>query len=153
MSAAADAPALDERLSVDPNAPLLILYTGGTTGVPKGAILTQATMQWNAWNTIAGWGLRPTDVAPAFTPFFHTGGLNVLATPLLCLGGTVVLPEGASFEPDTALRVIEEEGCTWVFMVPTMFTMLIRDPRFAARRMASVRALMSGGARRSAGRE
>lgn len=146
VSAAADAPALDERLSVDPNAPLLILYTGGTTGVPKGAILTQATMQWNAWNTIAGWGLRPTDVAPAFTPFFHTGGLNVLATPLFCLGGTVVLPEGASFEPDTALRVIEEEGCTWVFMVPTMFTMLIRDPRFDARRMASVRALMSGGA-------
>ncbi|HXE72342.1 MAG TPA: AMP-binding protein, partial [Candidatus Nitrosotenuis sp.] len=113
---------------LNPEAPLLILYTGGTTGTPKGAVLTQRSLQWNAWNTIAGWGLGPEDVAPVFTPMFHTGGLNVLATPLLCLGGTVVLP--GPFEASSALRCIEEEGCTLVFMVPTMFAVLREAPDY-----------------------
>lgn len=130
----------------DPTAPLLILYTGGTTGVPKGAILTQRTMQWNAWNTIAGWGLRPDDVAPIFTPFFHTGGLNVLATPLLCLGARIVLPGGNSFDAEDAMRLVEEEGCTQVFMVPTMFAMLREAPGFDPQRLRGVRAFTSGGA-------
>ena len=98
---------------VGPEAPLAIFYTGGTTGVPKGAVLTHASMQWNAWNTICGWGLSPDDVAPIFTPMFHTGGLNVMATPLLCLGGTLVLP--GNFEAHKALEVIEAH---WLFGLP-----------------------------------
>jgi len=130
----------------DPEDPLLILYTGGTTGVPKGALLSQKTIQWNAWNTISGWSLSPSDVAPIFTPFFHTGGLNVLATPLLCLGATIVLPEGASFDPAVAAQVIEEERCTHVFMVPTMFQMLRDSDAFDADRFRTVKAFISGGA-------
>jgi len=129
---------------VDPNQALAIFYTGGTTGVPKGAVLTHASMQWNAWNTISGWGLSPEDIAPIFTPMFHTGGLNVMATPLLCLGGTLVLP--GNFEPARALEVIEQERCTLVFLVPTMYEMLRQVPGFSRSRVAHARKWISGGA-------
>lgn len=128
---------------IDPDQPLLILYTGGTTGVPKGAILTQRSLQWNAWNTISGWGLHPDDVAPVFTPFFHTGGLNVLATPLLVLGATVVLPPRGSFDPSTAIKIIEDYGCTLFFAVPTMYQKLREHDVTPMKR---VRMLISGGA-------
>ncbi len=129
---------------VAPEAPLAIFYTGGTTGVPKGAVLTHSCVQWNAWNTISGWGLAPTDVAPVFTPLFHTGGLNVLATPLFCLGGTIVLP--GPFDAKESIDLIEREGCTVVFMVPTMFEMLRNAPNFSAAKFAGLRQLISGGA-------
>jgi fatty-acyl-CoA synthase len=129
---------------VSPETALAIFYTGGTTGVPKGAVLTHASMQWNAWNTIAGWGLSPEDIAPIFTPMFHTGGLNVMATPLLCLGGTLVLP--GTFEPAKAFEVIEQERCTLVFLVPTMYDMLRQVPGFGRARVAHVRKWISGGA-------
>lgn len=126
------------------NEPVAILYTGGTTGVPKGALLTQDTIHWNARNTVEGWGLRSDDVAPIFTPMFHTGGLNVMATPLLSIGGTMVLP--GPFEPEKALELIEQEGCTLLFLVPTMFTMLADAPSFSAERLRTVRQMISGGA-------
>lgn len=124
--------------------PVAILYTGGTTGVPKGALLTQETLFWNARNTVEGWGLQASDIAPIFTPMFHTGGLNVLATPLLAIGGTIVLP--GPFDPEKALELVEREGCTLLFMVPTMFTMLADTPGFGAERLKSVRQMISGGA-------
>lgn len=129
---------------VSPDSALAIFYTGGTTGVPKGAVLTHRSMQANAWNTIGGWGLSPDDIAPIFTPMFHTGGLNVCATPLLCLGGTLVLP--GNFDPVKSLEVIEQEHCTFVFLVPTMYEMLRQAPGFSRSRVAQVRKWISGGA-------
>lgn len=127
-----------------PDTPLALYYTGGTTGVPKGAVLTHNSIQWNAWNTISGWGLAPTDIFPVFTPLFHTGGLNVMATPLLCLGGTIVLP--GPFKVDGALELIQTEACTAVFMVPTMYEMVRSAPNFSAAIFKNVRLLISGGA-------
>jgi len=129
---------------VSPDSALAIFYTGGTTGVPKGAVLTHKSMQANAWNTIGGWGLSPDDIAPIFTPMFHTGGLNVVATPLFCLGGTLVLP--GNFDPVKSLEVIEQEHCTFVFLVPTMYEMLRQAPGFSRSRVAQVRKWISGGA-------
>lgn len=145
LSDLAGLPAHPVELSFVPaETPLAIFYTGGTTGVPKGATLTHTSLQWNAWNTISGWGLAPDDVSPVFTPLFHTGGLNVLLAPLLCLGGTSVLP--GPFSPAGALDVIEQEGCTLVFLVPTMYEMLRHEPGFRPARLARVRMWISGGA-------
>jgi fatty-acyl-CoA synthase len=126
------------------NAPVAIFYTGGTTGVPKGALLTHKSMFWNAQNTIAGWGLSPEDIAPIFTPLFHTGGLNVFATPLLSLGGTIVLT--ASFDPERALQLIVDERCSILFLVPTMYHMLKESPGFDADKLRSLKIMISGGA-------
>lgn len=121
----------------------LILYTSGTTGVPKGAMLSHRMLTWNAINTQISWGLRESDVAPVSAPFFHAGGLNVLTTPLYHLGGTVVLLRDTS--PDAILRVIEAERCTLLFAVPTVFQMMLEAPAFAQADLTSLRFCISGG--------
>ncbi|MBM3260438.1 MAG: long-chain fatty acid--CoA ligase [Candidatus Sericytochromatia bacterium] len=129
---------------VDLDDPLLILYTSGTTGRPKGAILTHGTLTSNAVNTQVGWGLRHEDVTLTHTPFFHTGGLNVLTTPLFHIGGTVVLQR--SFEAAEALDLVARERCTVLFAVPTMFQMMAEADAFADADLSSVRFFITGGA-------
>ncbi|MDY0002180.1 MAG: long-chain fatty acid--CoA ligase [Polyangia bacterium] len=124
--------------------PLLLLYTSGTTGRPKGALLTHGTVTWNAVNTSTGWDLRHDDVTITHTPFFHTGGWNVLTLPLLHRGATVVLAE--RFDPGETLRAIGEQGVTVLFAVPTMFQMMLDDPALASASLGSVRFFISGGA-------
>jgi fatty-acyl-CoA synthase len=124
--------------------PCLILYTSGTTGSPKGAILTHGTITWNAINTQVGWDLRHDDITLTHTPFFHTGGLNVLTTPLIHRGGTIVLMKG--FDAAKSLELIARERCTVVFAVPTMFHMILETPSFESADLSSLRFFISGGA-------
>jgi len=124
--------------------PWMLLYTGGTTGKSKGAIITHRQVLFNAINTQVSWGLRPDDIAPIITPMFHTGGLNVFATPLFHLGGTMVLT--GPFRPAPFLDVIAREGLTVIFMVPSMFQSLAQDPGFSHADFSSVRFFISGGA-------
>ncbi len=121
----------------------LILYTSGTTGVPKGAMLSHRMITWNAINTQISWGLRETDVAPIFSPFFHAGGLNVLTTPMVHLGGTNVLLRTS--DPAAILDAVAAERCTLVFAVPTVFQAMMDHPRFADADLSSVRYCITGG--------
>lgn len=140
-------PALASRarpfVTMDGEEIVLILYTSGTTGVPKGAMLSHRMLTWNAINTQISWGLRENDIAPSFAPFFHAGGLNVLTTPLYHLGATVVLLRDTS--PAAVLRAIEAERCTLVFAVPTVFQMMMESPEFATANLSSVRFCITGG--------
>jgi len=121
----------------------LILYTSGTTGVPKGAMLSHRMLTWNAINTQISWGLRENDIAPISAPFFHAGGLNVLTTPLYHLGGTVVLQRDTS--PAETLRVIAAERCTVAFAAPTVFQMMMERPEFQSADLSSLRFCITGG--------
>uniref|UniRef100_UPI00036A20A8 acyl-CoA synthetase n=1 Tax=Effusibacillus pohliae TaxID=232270 RepID=UPI00036A20A8 len=124
--------------------PWAIIYTGGTTGTPKGAILSHRAITWNAINTVISWGITEQDVTPVYLPMFHTGGLNALATPVLYAGGTVVI--GREFDPPAVIRVLEQENCTIALFVPTMYHMLIQTPEFAKASFASMHTFLSGGA-------
>ena len=126
--------------------PWLLLYTGGTTGRAKGALLTHGNVAANAFNTVLGWSLSPDDVVPIYTPFFHTGGLNVFLTPLTVLGATSLLWTGPSFDPAAALRLVAQHRVTVLFLVPTMFQLVAEHPDFAAADLDSVRFFISGGA-------
>jgi fatty-acyl-CoA synthase len=121
----------------------LILYTSGTTSVPKGAMLSHRMITWNAINTQISWGLRETDVAPVFSPFFHAGGLNVLTTPMVHLGGTNVLLRTS--DPATILAAVAAERCTLVFAVPTVFQAMMEHPDFGSVDFSSVRYCITGG--------
>jgi len=121
-----------------------LLYTSGTTGRPKGVMLPHRMIIWNAYNTVTSWQLREDDVAPVFTPMYHAGGLAVILTPLVAIGGTVVLHE--RFDASEVWRAIERERATVIFGVPTTFKMMLEAPEFATADVASVRWCISGGA-------
>jgi fatty-acyl-CoA synthase len=140
---AADAGAEVPDAPVSPDDAALVLYTSGSTGRPKGALLPHRQILWNAVATATAWELGPGDVAPVSTPFFHTGGWNVFATPLWHRGGTVVLLDG--FEPDAFLAAVEEEGITVALTVPTQLAMLMESPRWG-RPLPALRHFVSGGA-------
>ena len=121
-----------------------ILYTSGTTGRPKGAVIPQRQILWNCINTAISWELRSSDVSPIFTPMFHAGGLFVFLTPLFYVGGRVII--APDFDLEAALRTIETERCTVVLGVPTIFQMWLESPALAATDLSAVRWFISGGA-------
>ena len=102
---------------------LVLLFTSGTTGKPKGAMLTQRSIAANAESTRLAWGISERDVALIDAPLFHTGGLNVLATPLFYAGGTVIV--APKFDAVTSGETLVREGCTVAFGVPTMIERLL----------------------------
>jgi len=140
----ADSGEPERPLSLNDNTPHCILYTSGTTGQPKGAIIPHRQVLWNILNTIASWGLTEQDVSPVFTPLFHAGGLFAFLTPLFYLGGRIVLSKG--FEPENTLDIILEEKCTVILGVPTIFQMWLEAPNFQELDFSHVHFFISGGA-------
>ncbi|MHA1225836.1 MAG: acyl-CoA synthetase [Candidatus Hodarchaeales archaeon] len=133
-----------ERPAIDFEDPHLILFTGGTTGLPKGAVLSHRMILWNCINTIITWNLDPNEVQPLLFPLFHTGGWNVLLVPCFYQGATTVLM--GDFDADETLRIIDDEKCTIVVGVPTMFHMMSMSPNFQEANFDSVKIFISGGA-------
>ena len=144
QSVVTEAEPLVQAVDVEMEEPWAIIYTGGTTGKPKGAILSHRAITWNSINTIITWGLTEQEITPVYMPMFHTGGLNALTTPVLHAGGTVVI--GSEFNPSAILDVLEEERCTIALFVPTMHHMLTSLPEFAERSFPSMHTFLSGGA-------
>ena len=138
----ADAEAFPEP-DLTPEDTQMILLTGGTTGTPKGAMQPYRQGFANAAATVLSWGLRDDDCAVQATPCFHAA-VNALTLPLLHLGARVVLQ--SKFDPADYLRLLVQESCTLVFMVPTMFKLLADHPGFAETDVSRVRWAVSGGA-------
>ena len=130
-----DGPDLDD--------PLMILYTSGTTGRPKGAIISHKMLFWNSVNTELRLNLTAEDRSFNAAPFYHTGGWNVLLTPFLHHGATTYL--FPSFDPGAVLRTCEEEDMTILWGVPTMLKMMADHEAFDEVSFDSVRYAVVGG--------
>ncbi|MFW9770022.1 MAG: AMP-binding protein, partial [Candidatus Thorarchaeota archaeon] len=133
-----------ERPALTLDDPYLIVFTGGTTGLPKGAVLSHGLVFWNSVNTITSWGLRPDDIQPLLFPLFHTGGINVLLIPFVHLGAKSIIM--GDFNVEETFRVIVDEQCTLVIGVPTMFNMMAQSKDFSKVSFDNVRVFISGGA-------
>ncbi len=132
------------RQDVDVDDPWLMIYTGGTTGQPKGVVLSFQSVNWNAMNTIISWGLHAQDRTLNYMPMFHTGGLNALCIPLLMAGGTVII--GDKFDAEEALQATNQYQTTISLFVPTMYQAMIATKYFQENQFPSMKVFLSGGA-------
>ena len=122
----------------------LIMYTSGTTGRPKGAMLTHGNIWWNNANGMHTLDCLADDVTLTAAPVFHIGGLNVTTLLAWQKGALVVLHR--TFDPDRALADIAANKVTTMFGVPAMFLFMAQHPAFAETDLSSLRLLCVGGA-------
>src|SRR5690606_24453953 len=120
-----------------------LIFTGGTSGLPKAAQISHRMIAWNTLNTIIH-DLQHGDVTVNTFPLFHTGGLLVYTTPLIILGGTVVLTR--KFDAEQVLNLLEEYSATVYAGVPTTYQMLTTAPNWAQADLSNLRFCTSGGA-------
>lgn len=124
--------------------PWVICYTGGTTGTPKGAVLTHGNIFWNSVNTVMSWGLTGSDVTILNSPLFHTGGLNVFTAPLVHVGGTSIICR--EFSADEFYALYQRYPVTVYFAVPTVFIALQQHAEWERTRFDEMKLVISGGA-------
>lgn len=121
---------------------LLLVYTSGTTGEPKGAMHTAAGLQANALAAVAVQGLTPQDRVLSVLPLFHVGGLCIQTLPALAIGARVsLLPR---FEPGAWFDAVEQWGPSSSLLVPAVMKALIEHPRWATADLSSLRFVNSG---------
>ena len=130
--------------SVDPDDVCVMPHTSGTTGSPKGVMLTHANLTWNAINMLAVADLRSDDVTLALAPLFRTGGIGVNVLPVLFKGGTVVVPVANT--PDDVLDAISRERVTVGFGNPDLLDALTLRPGWRTADLSSLRFVITGGA-------
>ncbi len=126
----------------DLSCPLLIVYTSGTTGRPKGAVLRQEALLWNAVMSQHMHGLTSADHVLAVLPFFHVGGLNIQTTPALHHGATVTIHP--RFTPDTALTAIARDRPTLTVLVPATIQAVTDHPDWPSTDLSSLKAISTG---------
>jgi fatty-acyl-CoA synthase len=120
-----------------------LIFTGGTTGMPKAAQISHRMIAWNALNTIIH-DLQHGDITVNTFPLFHTGGLLVYTMPLIIFGGTIVLTR--RFDAQQVLTLLEEYAATVYAGVPTMYQMMTAAPNWATADLSNLRFCTSGGA-------
>jgi fatty-acyl-CoA synthase len=136
------AEALAEALEGNPEDAVLVVYTSGTTGQPKGAVLTQDALFWNAINSAHMHDLTSTDQVLTVLPLFHVGGLNIQTLPALHAGASVTLHR--RFEPRAALEAIALRRPTLTVLVPATMRALIDHPAWPETDLTSLRLVTTG---------
>jgi fatty-acyl-CoA synthase len=120
-----------------------IFYTSGTTGKPKGVMLTHRNLYLHAFATIASEPMDETDIQLHLIPLFHVNGWG---TPhyLTAKGGTHIMTQ--KFEPEATLEIIQKERVTRMYLIPTMVNAILGLPKFMKYDVSSVRRILVGGA-------
>ncbi|QXJ37164.1 Long-chain-fatty-acid--CoA ligase FadD13 [Parageobacillus caldoxylosilyticus] len=100
--------------------PLMLMYTSGTTGRPKGAIWTHETTFWFCAMQSMKWKFTGQEIGMTTGPLYHVGAMEDLALPILMMGGTVIITKSKGFKIERILSVIEKEKATDCFLFPFM---------------------------------
>lgn len=123
---------------------VVIMFTSGTTGQLKGAVLTHENFLFGAIHGLLNYGINPGTISLVVAPLFHIGALAASAVPVIYAGGTLILR--AFDNPSEVLHLILRERINYIFAVPVMFKMLTKAPAWAEADFSHVHFFMSGGA-------
>ncbi len=140
MNLASSGQTRDPQVSYDD--PALLVYTSGTTGRPKGAVLTQNALFYAAVNSAHMHDMTSKDIILTTLPMFHVGGMNIQTLPAFHAGATVVLQD--RFEPDSTFKDIENENPTLTVLVPAQLGAMMVDPRWKTNKFGSLRSISTG---------
>ncbi len=135
-------PEADPLLAGQDDDEVLIVYTSGTTGAPKGAVLSQSALLWNGFNSIHAHDLRQDDHVLSPLPMFHVGGLNNQTLPALLAGATVTLHR--RFEPGLWLADVAMRRPTLSLLVPATMQAVIAHPDWTKTDLSSLRLVNTG---------
>ncbi|MFZ2095807.1 MAG: long-chain fatty acid--CoA ligase [Anaerolineales bacterium] len=141
LQSASDVPVSKEDLEAEDIAALI--FTGGTTGMPKAAKVSHRMIAWNTLNTVIH-DITHNDIYLNVFPMFHTGGLFVYTLPQVIFGGTTILIR--QFDPVQVLDLLERERATVFAAVPTMYQILTQAANWEKADLSSLRFCTSGGA-------
>jgi len=122
--------------------PLFIVYTSGTTGRPKGAVLTQHSILWNALISLHAHDFTPADHILNMLPLFHVGGINIQMMPCFFVGGQVTLHP--AFDPEATIKALEHQGITTTVCVPTVMKALLFHPDWGDLKLPTLRLFNTG---------
>ncbi len=136
---AAAAPSIPEEPEEDD--PVVLMYTGGTTGLPKGVLLDQRAEMLNLYHVATAFGMEESEIYLHQTPLFHAASMGgILGVP--AQGGTSAFVP--VFDPAAVMNAIEAHAVTMTVMVPTMVGLLVNHPEFRPERLASLKKLIYG---------
>lgn len=138
---AEEPPIVDE---VEISAPLFIMYTSGTTGDPKGAVLTHQNILFGAIHSLLGYGIDRSYKSLVVAPLFHIGALAASVTPIVYAGGSLVI--GEFYNASEVLDKISREKINYMFAVPVMFQLMAETKEWKSADLSHVHFFISGGA-------
>ncbi|MHB9097837.1 MAG: class I adenylate-forming enzyme family protein [Syntrophales bacterium] len=124
--------------------PLFIMYTSGTTGDPKGAVLNHGNVLFGSINTVVGCGIDRSYRSLVVAPLFHIGALGASALPILYAGGSLVLKE--FYNASEVIGLIARERINYMFAVPVMFQLLLKTEEWPTADFSHVHFFIAGGA-------
>jgi len=135
---------VDAQASLPPDGdrPALMVYTSGTTGSPKGAVLTERSLLHTVLNGVTHQDLHRDDVILTALPLFHVGGLNIQTLPALYAGATVVLQR--RFDPENYLELVSTHRPSQSLLVPAALRAVIGHERFDRTDMTSLHGMNTG---------
>ena len=140
LRAASDIPA---RVPVSGDDVHRLMYTSGTTGRPKGVMITHANLAWKNHAHIVEFGFTSADLGLACGPLYHVGALDLTTTSLIAAGATTIIHR--AFEASAVVDEIERSRVTTVWLAPAMVNAVMALPDIEARDLSSVRLVINGG--------
>ncbi|MEI2664078.1 AMP-binding protein [Rossellomorea sp. LJF3] len=125
--------------------PVMLMYTSGTTGRPKGAIWTHETTFWFSAMQALKWNFTGNEIGMTTGPLYHVGAMEDIALPILMMGGTVIITKSQGFKIGRILGVMERERVNDCFLFPFMIYEMLNDPDIGKYQLKELKTIYTGG--------